>query len=303
MPKCNNCMCQKCQRSRRERHRIQKNTENKNRKPSRQELERRQLNQAIKLSNEEHKKEELERKQLEQIIALSNETFKQQELERKQLEHTINISNEKNQSSDDIDSCLQHMISTVITEQPKVITYKHPEQTSHNDFIVVVGRGRTPYRAHLNIPLNPLFNNRNVVYIDASPEVNPDICDQLINVDFTKFGITREQDPECKKSVRIFFDFSSFFCGGIQSIHKIAQQLRRPFEIYTPLSPNENIVPSDIKQIMWQPVYDFILEDGQYPLFDWGTGFVESYGRQNHIAEYVNPNKYIKIICRKRQRR
>ena len=48
-------------------------------------------------------------------------------------------------------------------------------------------------------------------------------------------------------------------------------------------------IPSDIKQILWQPILKVELVQGKYPLFDWSS-------RTRQIHTYVNPNIYLKIL-------
>lgn len=163
----------------------------------------------------------------------------------------------------------------------------------HIDFIV--GRGRKTHSGELNIPLNPLFLTRNTVYIDADKSLQPDIGQELYKINFEVFGITREQDPDNAISVRVLFDYSSFYCGAIQSIHTISTQLKRPYKVYVPLPPNEHKVPTDMTGILWHKCYKFELACGKYPLFDWSAENIASSNRP--ISEFVNAREFVVIHC------
>lgn len=292
----NNCMCMKCQRIKRENHRImkQKNTPDN-----------------IKLQ-EPKEMSEIEKKynsDMQKAIKLS-------------IEENNNMNN-NDEKIEELDIYLQNMINNLsiddFSNKIKVISsrkrnrnegnddnHNHSEKKSntdnynntHIDFIV--GRGREEPKGGLNIPINPLFKYRNVVFIDANSDVKPDIVSYIENIDLSHFGITQEQDPEHKIDIRFIFDWSSFFCGAIQGIHHISLQLRRPYEIYVPLTQSENYVPSDIKNILWQPIYNIVPENGKYPLFDWSIDICTSSGRP--ISDVVNPDMYLKIIVRKKVR-
>lgn len=158
----------------------------------------------------------------------------------------------------------------------------------HVDFIV--GRGRRDFQGALNLPIDAVFNSRNCVYIDSWDLLKPDICAKFSEVNFGSYGITPFYDPFSQIQVRIFFDWSTFFCGCIQHLFKKCTELGRRCEIYVPLLPSENSIPSDIKRTLWQPVFTVELVSGKYPLFDWGT--------EKNIYQYVNTNFYLKIIYR-----
>jgi hypothetical protein len=157
----------------------------------------------------------------------------------------------------------------------------------HIDFIV--GRGRLEYKGALNLPIHKSFKVRNCVFIDAWSTVEPDVCIDFSNIDFTTFGICRHQDPYNQIKIRIIFDWSTFFCGCIQSLFTQCTRIGRSCEILVPLLPSEHSVPSDIKRTLWQPVFKLELIDGKYPLFDW------VHCVQKQISNYVNPNVYLKI--------
>ena len=156
---------------------------------------------------------------------------------------------------------------------------------SHFDFII--GRGRKSHPGGLNLPLHPKFSHRNVVFIDADKDVHPDVCSTLRDVDFACFGIDNKQDIDHSIQLRFMFDVSSAFCGGIQSLHGIFCQLRRPFEVFIPLNTNEFCIPSDMKRILWQPVFQLCLVHAPYPLLDWNY---------KKSAIHVNPNCYVHIM-------
>jgi hypothetical protein len=161
----------------------------------------------------------------------------------------------------------------------------------HVDFIV--GRGRKSRPGCLNFSLCPSLQHRNLVYIDSDPGACPDVRSELGSVDFTCFGIDKKQDPLHRIQIRIIFDVSSVFCGGIHSIHGIFTQLRRPFNVLIPLTRVESAIPSDIKRILWQPVYTLELVHDAYPMFDWSE--------TERMCQYINPSCYVKVICSPRQ--
>ena len=90
----------------------------------------------------------------------------------------------------------------------------------------VVGRGHHPIRGGLNIPINPEFARGNIMYIDSLEEAKPDIQAYLGDVDFKELGITHEDDPTDDIRIRFFFDWSSFFCGAVGSVHTVSSKLR-----------------------------------------------------------------------------
>ena len=157
----------------------------------------------------------------------------------------------------------------------------------HIDFIV--GRGRREFKGALNLPLHTSFNSRNCIYIDSWDVVEPDICADFNMVDFTTFGICRREDPHNNIKIRIIFDWSTFFCGCIQGLFIACTQIGRPCEMLVPLLPSERNIPSDIKQILWQPIFKIELVKGKYPLFDWHSS-------TKPIHTYVNQNVYLKIL-------
>jgi len=316
------CSCMNRMRSKRENNRRiqalnqQKKLQALNQQRNMKKKYESDLQKAIKQSIEEKKLNDIEQQNIKKAI--------EESLEEKKLNDIINNIDDNN-NTNDIDNYLQNMIDNLSITEKKVITsrngddmydYKknikktntYNENENNNKtknetkkhINIIVGRGPKELKGGLNIPLSPIFTNGNNVFIDALPEVNPDIAKPLSEVDFTQFGITKDQDPENKTDVRIYFDWSSAYCGGLHSIHKIAQQLRRPFEIYVTLSNTENKVPSDVKNILWYRCYDFILEDGHYPLFDWTVPVLKSSGKP--ISDYVNPNHYLKILFRIRKR-
>ena len=330
MEKKKNCSCMKCITAKRnEYHKVKAQAQAQARAQAQAQARAQQKRREMKQKYESD---------LQKAINRSIEDEKLKEKEQHDIEKAIRESAVNNSvtggEDENIDDCLLSMINNLEIdneqEDVKVITsrkrdrecdiykYEHNTQVKkpntynyneienkneiekHKHINFIVGRGRVEFKGGLNIPLSPIFTNSNNVFIDGMLDVEPDIAKPLSDVDFTQFGITKEQDPENKIDVKILFDWSSAYCGGIQSIHRIAQQLRRPFEIYIPFSNSENKIPSDIKNILWQPVYDFILEDGYYPLFDWTIDVLQSSNR--HISDHVNPNHYLKILFRIRKR-
>lgn len=174
-------------------------------------------------------------------------------------------------------------------------------EEEHYDFIV--GRGRTDLEGYMNIPINPVFSSRNVVFIDANPKMNADIKQFIETIDFSWFGICKDQDPEERIIVNIIFDWSSFYCGAMQNLTNIVTNIGRRCRIFIPLDSNNNDVPSDIMRELKNSIFTITVENGHYPLFDWTKegnvclGINPMSGRPKIIRELVNPDKYILIYA------
>jgi hypothetical protein len=154
---------------------------------------------------------------------------------------------------------------------------------THIDFIV--GRGKIYPKGCLNIPLNSKLKDRNIITIDPLPDMDADLKQPIQDVNFGIFGITRDQDPDAKIDVRIFFDWSSFYCGAMQSLTDIMMRIGRKCQIFVPLNNDENNIPGDVKRYLISDIFTLNLVEGHYPMFDW------SY----EINQYVNPNRYMRI--------
>jgi hypothetical protein len=169
----------------------------------------------------------------------------------------------------------------------------------HYDFIV--GRGRYEPRDYLNLPLNQQFANRNVIYIDPNPAVNADVKETIGKVDFHLFEICGDQDPENRITVRMFFDWSTVYCGALQTLPLVAKNIGRKFTIYIPLGYDEHKIAGEVARELNDPMFSISLVEGQYPLFNWNENAnLESmkkiFPEAISIANIINPNKYMLIL-------
>jgi hypothetical protein len=174
-------------------------------------------------------------------------------------------------------------------------------EQEHYDFIV--GRGRNELPDYMNLPINPVFASRNVVFIDCNPNMQADIQQRIEYVDFSWFGICNEQDPHERISVNIIFDWSSFYCGAMQNLKNIVTSIGRRCHIFVPLDSTSNNIPIDISRELQTSIFTIIVKDGRYPLFDWNKdsdislGINPMTGKRKIISELVNPNKYMIIYA------
>jgi hypothetical protein len=258
-----------------------------------------QLENIINKSIDEKQLHDMENKQLENVINKSIEEKQLHDMEKKQLENAI-IHTKKENKLHDIDSNTNNMkikqLDNYINERVcnimldidkhnvKIINYKKEQNT----ICFIIGRGHIEYKSGLNIPINPLLLKHKLIYIDRNKDIKPDISSQLHEVDFKSFNIPDDT------IIKFYFDWSSFYCGGLDSILKITQDLKRTYEIYVPLSSSENTIPSEIERTLFMRLYNIILVNDKYPLFDWSVPILPSTNRP--ITEHVNSSKYIKII-------
>ena len=202
-------------------------------------------------------------------------------------DNTINMDFTHNHNNDNYDHN-EH-------EHEHVIEYKHC------DFIV--GRGRTELVTHMNLPLNPAFMTRNVIFIDADPNVNPDICQYIENVDFNPFGICNNQDPDEHIEIRIIFDWASFYCGAMQNLTDIVAKIGRKCQILVPLDKTENTIPLDVQRALNNNVFKISINEGYYPLFDWSLEGEDCLGinpmslKPKIMSDIINPDRYMIIYC------
>lgn len=157
----------------------------------------------------------------------------------------------------------------------------------HIDFIV--GRGKNYPSECMNIPMNPLLNARNIILIDSNPMMGADIIDLLGNIDFTNFGISSQQDPQNLINLRFIFDWSTFYCSAIDSMVKITKHLKHKMEILVPMESTDQWIPSEILEVMDDPMYRITVEDGYYPLFD------PEVKDSDQLKRIINTEKYIRI--------
>lgn len=209
------------------------------------------------------------------------------------------LSSDQNKKIDNSEEMHKLMDVDTITNLDSDLTFSSNEH-EHYDFII--GRGRNEPTNYMNLPINPMFLSRNVVFIDCNPDTHADIQQRIEDVDFSYFGICKDQDPLELISVNIIFDWSSFYCGAMQNLTRIITNIGRRCRIFIPLDRPNNTIPKDIMQVLNNDVFTITLTDGIYPLFDWTKegdnclGINLLTGKQKNISELVNPDKYI-LIC------
>jgi hypothetical protein len=168
-----------------------------------------------------------------------------------------------------------------------------PPFAPHYDFIV--GRGKNAPNHYMNFPLNPNLQKRNIVYIDPNPAMDADIRQMLDEVDFRSFGICKDQDPKEEINIRFFFDWSSFYCGAIQSLTKVILGIGRKCQIFVPLSKDEQTIPSDVKFRLSSNIFTLALVEGRYPMFDWNEHNDPVIHAKPSMRNVMNPDRYIRI--------
>ena len=184
-------------------------------------------------------------------------------------------------------------------------------ENEHYDFIV--GRGHNEPKDYINLPINPAFAKRNVVFIDSNPRVNADIQQSIQDIDFSHFGICKEQkqnqyqyqNQDFNESINInfIFDWSSFYCGAMHNLVNIMNNLGRKCRIFIPLDRPHDTIPNDIMQSLENDMFEIVIKDGLYPLFDWNKEeyvyLEEDQKSQSNklklVSDYVNPDRYILI--------
>jgi len=163
----------------------------------------------------------------------------------------------------------------------------------HIDFIV--GRGHNNPDKYMNIPINPELLNRNIIYIDPNPEMNADIKQLMHLVDYSVFDIKKNSIK-----TRFMFDWSSFYCGGLQYLEEVAKQIDYEFEVLVPLEKNENNISSTIQSTLNKNErFNVAIVNGKYPLFDWSNTNLSEYTKSSQniksLSDLINPEKYIII--------
>ena len=189
----------------------------------------------------------------------------------------------------------------IIDELPKNEPVTPPTPLApHYDFIV--GRGKNAPNHYMNFPLNPKLQKRNLIYIDPNPIMDADIRQMLDEVDFRSFGICKDQDPKEEINIRFFFDWSSFYCGAIQSLTKVILGIGRKCQIFVPLSKDEQTIPSDVKFKLSSNIFTLALVEGRYPMFDWNENNQEDPEQNDPVIRakpsmrnVMNPDRYMRI--------
>jgi hypothetical protein len=195
-----------------------------------------------------------------------------------QLKNVINKSIEMSKLSNDID-----IINPMVGNNRN-----HGQDICRKHIDFIIGRGRIDPKSYMNFPLNPRIKKRNIIYIDPNDMVDAHIKKYLHEVDFSKFGIHKNQDPLQVIDVRFIFDWSSFYCGGLQFLPEVMGRIDRKCHILVPLNIDEESMPSEIKRCLFGYTYTLTIAEGKYPLFDWSN-------KEFHLSQYMNPNRYILI--------
>ncbi len=154
----------------------------------------------------------------------------------------------------------------------------------HYDFII--GRGRNEPQGYMNFPLHPIFKDRNVIYIDPNIAMDADIKQPLQDVDFSVFNINEAK-------IRFIFDWSSFYCGALQTLTDTMIKLNKPCQIYVPLNKEEKLIPRDIVNTLRNNIYTLSTTEGRYILFDWKKDKILPESKR--MSTYMNVERYVKI--------
>ncbi len=167
------------------------------------------------------------------------------------------------------------------------------ERNKHEHYDFIIGRGQDEPNEYLNFPLNPMFHNRNIIYIDPNPVMNADIKQPLQDVDFSYFGICKYQDRKENINVRFIFDWSSFYCGALQCLTDIVLKIGRRCQILVPLNKEELYIPKDIINTLNNKIFTLSTTEGKYILFDWTQEHKLPINKK--MSTYINCERYINI--------
>lgn len=201
------------------------------------------------------------------------------------------INNNNNGNINDNNNCiliapLMSITSVVSNTSQKLL------HSPHFDFII--GRGKILPKGNMNLPMNPIFAKRNIIYIDSNPNVEADIRKPLHLIDFSSFGITKQQDPNEHISVKFYFDWSSFYCGALQNLTDTIMALGRQCQILVPLDAYSDSLPDIIKPYLESSIFTLTIVEGQFPLFDWSAHESQNIST---ICSLLNSQKYICIYA------
>jgi hypothetical protein len=167
------------------------------------------------------------------------------------------------------------------------------DSNTMNRVNIVVGRGSIYLKGNKNLPINPTIFVPYVIYVDSNEKSEPDIPLLFENIDFAKIGFSNDITD-----IRIYFDWSSFYCTAISNMTKILDriktQINRPVKVYIPLYPEDKGVPGDVVRHVisnkpWNLHLNLMLVYGEYPLFDWNDS------RIAELRECVNESIYLMI--------
>jgi hypothetical protein len=160
---------------------------------------------------------------------------------------------------------------------------------------VVVGRGRRDLKGGLNFPLNPAIEVcPYLLYVDQNEEPDPDIWTKIEDLRIEEIGLS----PDIT-SVRVYFDWSSFYCTAMQEIVRFMNRVRSvtgmSVTVYAPLYADDKSLPGDVKRCVVDSQENkgdirLMLVCGTYPLFDW-----HDMGRITELRKNVNSEMFIMI--------
>lgn len=172
-----------------------------------------------------------------------------------------------------------------------------------NRLNIIVGRGRTDQKGNKNLPLNigpeSGIDPNYIMYVDPDIKLDADIQIVIEEIDFIKLEFA-----DHITDIRIYFDWSTFYCTAIHNIIDIIQVLHEVLEkdvtVYVPLYPEDKTIPSDVKRliidnklrknkIMSSKIKVMIVHD-EYPLFDWNNT-----QRKQDLIQSVNNDIYLMI--------
>jgi hypothetical protein len=167
--------------------------------------------------------------------------------------------------------------------------------TYHSRINIVVGRGRKSLQGGKNFPLNPVMEvGSYIMYVDQGEAADPDVIMKIEDLDFNDLGLDETIDD-----IRIYFDWSSFYCTAMPNItnimNRIKKGIHRSVKVYVPLYAEDKTLPGDVKRLVLGSPDNtgdirLMLVYGAYPLFDWHEA-----SRLDDLKQSVNPEMYLMI--------
>jgi len=212
----------------------------------------------------------------------------------------------QNRSADDLQNrSVDNLASDVMPHQTQAQERSYTNtntNTNTNRLNIVVGRGRVDPKGYRNLPLNisktrpDALDPDYVMYVDPDQRVDADLQTTIEDVDFVSLDLA-----DRLTDIRIYFDWSSFYCTAMHSIMDVLRVLSRVLgrsaKVYVPLYPDDKGVPADVARILADKAVKLKMPDmsisivqGAYPLFDW-----QNSQRSQDLLNSVNRNIYLLI--------
>ena len=157
---------------------------------------------------------------------------------------------------------------------------------------LILGRGRLPTPGGANIPQNELLGGR-FLYIDAGSNTRPHVNKPIETM---KMADLYNGYVKC-----IIVDLSSFYCGCIQNLQNIVDELcevDKQIDIFVPLDKKDKTIPNDIYNQFSKAPFQINEVSGNFPLFDFNKKF-RFMNKDIYADELVNPQSYIKILYKR----